>query len=192
MGLDLVTRAAEPLMGLAEAKLHCRVDDSMTDDDGHILMLVQAATDHLETVTARALVTQTWDWTLDRFPAWEMEVPKPRLQSVTSIAYVDTDGASQTLSSSLYTAAVTSERGRITPAYGESWPSTRSVMEAVTIRIVAGYGSPADVPEPLKNAAKLLLAHWYNTREPVAFGGSPKSIPLTFAAIVAPYKSHRF
>src|SRR4030067_860491 len=84
-----------------------------------------------------ALITQTWELYLDAFPAWEIRVPKPTLQSITSIVYTDTDGILQTLAGSMYLVDNKSEPGRITPAFGEVWPVTRAQINAVIVRFVA-------------------------------------------------------
>src|SRR3990167_7420015 len=100
-----------------------------------------------------------------------IELPLPPLRSVTSITYVDQDGTTQTLSSTLYTVDSSSEPARITPAYGEVWPSTRDQVNAVTVRFVAGYdpGSPADyranVPWGIKFGLLQILTDMYETRQ---------------------------
>lgn len=60
--------ASEPVT-LAEAKLHLRVETGMTDDDTLISALIVAARQVAETITRRALITQTWRLVLDQFPA---------------------------------------------------------------------------------------------------------------------------
>ena len=90
--------------------------------------------------TRRAFITQTWDWLFDAFPASGLKVPKPPLQSVTSITYIDTDGNSQTLAATEYRVDNSTEPGRITPAFSKVWPVTRAVTNAVTVRIVVGFG----------------------------------------------------
>lgn len=103
---------------------------------------------------------------LDRFPPWEISVPKPTLQSVTSITYVDTDGATQTLPPSAYLVDSKSEPGRITPAYGLVWPTTRWQTGAVTIRFVAGYADSASVPACIKQWMLVRLGTlWLNRAE---------------------------
>lgn len=55
--------------------------------------------------------------------------------------------------------------GRIDLANGASWPSVRSRRDAVRIRFVAGYGNAAQVPDPFRSAAKLLLGDLFEHRE---------------------------
>jgi len=178
---ESVAPAAEPFTA-AEAKLHLRVDSS--DDDTYISALIKAARKKLEADTGRALITQTWKLILDRFPDSDDEailMPKAPLQSVSSITYVDTDGVTQTWDSSEYRVDTDSVPGRITPAYNQSWPTTRSVTGAVTITFVAGYGnSSQNIPDDLRHAMRLLIGHWYENREEVVAGVSIAQVPQAY------------
>ena len=82
-----------------------------------------------------------------------------------SVVYIDTDGATQTVSSSVYDVDIDQEPGRLRLAYSESWPSDRrSTPNSVIIRFVAGYGDADAVPETIKAAIKLLVGHLYEHR----------------------------
>lgn len=156
---------AEPLT-VAEAMIHLNVDSINMGAvvDPYITNLIAAARVTAERITRRALITQTWDLFLDEFPPWEMWIPKPILQSITSITYVDTDGATQTLAASKYLVDIKSEPGRITPVFGEVWPVTRAQTNAVTVRFVAGYGSAAAVPAGIKQWMLVRIRQMYDHR----------------------------
>lgn len=180
----LVTAPADEPIIVNDVKAQSIIEivDDDTVIDGHIT----AARQHIENITNRALVTQTWDLFLDWFPE-VIEVPKSLLQSVTSISYVDTDGASQTLESSVYTVDTDTDPGRIYLAYNQSWPSIRAIRHAITIRFVAGYGDANSVPRAIKQAMLLMVAHYYENREAV----SPvqlNDIPMGVHALLAPYR----
>jgi len=49
---------------------------------------------------------------------------------------------------------------------------------------------PASVPQALKHAVLLLVAHWFETRLPVAFEGA-NEIPFTVGVLIAPYRRFR-
>ena len=178
MSLSLVSAAAAEPVTLVEAKAFLNV--TTADDDTLITSLIAAARAEIDGEDGwlgRALVTQTWDLLLDRFPGGSLRnpwsaifAPLPPLQSVTSLKYLDTAGVEQTLATAKYTVDAKSEPGRIVPAYGESWPSTRDVPNAVTLRFVAGYGAAAAVAEPLKRWIKSRVATLYGFREPVVVG----------------------
>ena len=154
--------SVEPL-DLAEVKLQRRV--SGTDDDVELSRLISGARQYAENYTGRSFITQTWDLFLDKFES-KIEIPMPRLQSVTTVKYTDTDGNQQTLSSSLYTVNTNAEPGYIIPAYNESWPDIRDVPDAVEIRYIAGYGDAStDVPEDLRHALLLMIGEWNENTE---------------------------
>jgi len=161
MSLFLVTAPTVEPVSLQEAKLHLRVDADVTDEDALIAPLIEPARDYAETFTHRAFLTQTWDDKYDSFPCdgGPIWIPKAPTISVTSITYIAQDGTSATWSSALYTTDLPvgpkARRGCIVPAYGQSYPSTRDVPNAVVVRFVAGYGATATtVPEMVKVCIK--------------------------------------
>ena len=157
--------ATEPVT-LAEAKLHLRVDGS--DDDDLITELIKSARRFCEKFQNRAFITQTITAKMDEFSD-PIVLPMPRLISVTSVKYYDEDGVQQTLASSYYDVDTTSEPGKITLAYNQSWPTIRGIHHSVEVIYTAGYGAAAsNVPEEVKSAMKLLLGHLYEHRETVS------------------------
>jgi uncharacterized phiE125 gp8 family phage protein len=151
MSLYLVTAPAAEPVSLADVKLHLRVDSTAEDD--LIAGLITAARDYLEAFTRRAIPRQTWDWKLDAFPCGsEFYLPKAPCASVTSITYIDTDGTSQTLATSVYDTDLPTgpmaRAGRVFLKYQQVWPQTRSIPNAVTVRFVAGYADSATDPYP--------------------------------------------
>ena len=177
MSLALVVGPAAEPISLAEAKRHLRIDD--TSSDTHVAALIMAARDHVETYCRRALITRTLDWRLDHFPAsGSLYLPSPPLRSVTSITYVDTAGATQTWTSTLWTSDIYSEPGRIQPAYGEVWPSTREQPNAATIRFKAGYATKftATAADDILTAAGHVLATGDLTR---LYMSGPESVAAT-------------
>lgn len=195
MSLFLVTAPEVEPVTAAEAKLHLRVDGS--DEDELITALIVAAREYVENFTHRALIYQTWDLKLDGFPCWNEAIwlPKAPASSVTSVTYVDANGVTQTWSSSLYTTdfptGVQARRGRIVPAYGQYFPDTRRVINAVTVQFVAGYGaSGSAVPAGLKSAMKILIGTWFGPgRQGVQVGNIVNVIPQTVDSLLWPFKS---
>ena len=152
----------EPVV-LEEAKTHLRVEHD--DDDSYISDLCRIARQWVEMYQRRALITQTITLYLADWPSM-IYLPRPRLQSVTSIYYTDTGGTNTLLSSSYYTVDTIHEPGRIYEAWSYSWPSARPIDKAITIVYVAGYGdAAANVPDVTKHAIKLLIGHWYENRQ---------------------------
>lgn len=187
MGLTLVTAPATEPLTTAEAKAHLRVDSS--DEDTYIDALVKAARQHIEEDLGRALITQTWDYTLDAFPSdgSAIQIPRPPLVSVTSVSYVDTAGATQTVTASDYVVNTGKRKGEITLAYGAAWPATRQQANAVTIRFVAGYGAASAVPETIKTALRLTLGDFFDLRSGSIVGTIHATNPAV-AALLGPYR----
>lgn len=177
-----------------EAKAHLRVD---VDDENLLIdTLRQAARELVETITQRALITQTWDLKLDDFPWWyePIWVPKPPIASITSVTYVDQGGTTQTWSPTLYTTDLPTgphaRAGRIDPAFQQIYPVTRFIPNSVTVRFVAGYGAASDVPAGLRAAMKLLIGNWYMNREAGAIvRASADILPFGVDALLWPFKS---
>ena len=184
MGLvRTVAPTLEPV-SLPEALKQLRIEDEDGADElGSIQALVQAATEYAEEYTGRQFVTATYQLSLRRF-ADEIRLPRPPLQSVTEIQYVDQDGQVQTLDASTYDVDTTTSPGRILRAYGYSWPSVRSQEGAITITYVAGYGAPDAVPQVVRQAIKILCEHWYGFREAVVTGFVPRSVPHSFESLL--------
>ena len=191
MPLVLVTPPASEPVSLAEAKAHLRVDH--TDDEALIAALVTAARDLVESSTGRVLVTQTWRLDLAGFPAGagEIELPKPPCASVTSVAYTDPSGASQTLAGSDWT--LVSDTGpraaaaRLMPTSGTVWPVTQDIANAVRITFVAGYGAASAVPKSLNAVLLLLLGDLYASREAQTMQAALNANP-TVDRLLGPYR----
>lgn len=161
------------LTGSMGVKRHLRIDADDTDFDDLLAELIRAAREAVEHDADVCLLTQSWELTLDSFPSSSdtaIELPKRPAQSVTSISYVDTNGDTQTWDEDEYQVDVSStvRRGRVRPAYGMDWPTTRDQLGAVRIEFVAGYGdTAADVPRLLKQAMLLWIAASHELPEAV-------------------------
>lgn len=179
MALKLITAATALAVTLVEAKAHLRVDTS--DDDTLITAMITAATEAAEQATGRAIMAQTWELTLDAFPA-ALELTRVPVDSITSVTYVDLDGTDQTLSALLYSLDNADDFGPayVVPAYGTEWPETRDEINAVQVRYAAGYADAAAVPESIKSWIKLQVGAMYENRESETVGVG-KAVHLGFA-----------
>lgn len=189
MTIKIVTEPIEDPVTLQEAKDHLRVDISA--DDGVIRSLIQAARETAETITRRALITQTWNYILDVWPDSDrIKIPLPPLQSVSSITYKGTDGSTSTFAASSYIVDTNSEPGQVVLAYGESWPGTALYpVGGITVQFVAGYGDdPQDVPQQIRQAMLLLIGHWYENREDSVGVGNVQRIPMGATSLLWPHR----
>lgn len=187
MSLTLVTAPTQDPVSLAEARAQCKVD--VSDDDALIVGYLLAARQYVEIYTRRALITQTWDQVADELGS-EIVLCKPPVQSVTSVKYLDEAGTEQTLASNQYR-LISRDTGEavIVPAYGVTWPTPQAVERAVTVRFVAGYGSgPSAMPETIRQAILLMVAHWYKNRETTA-AQDLKEIPMGAESLLFPHRA---
>jgi uncharacterized phiE125 gp8 family phage protein len=163
--ISVSTKASHYPITVEEAKEHLRVTD--TNSDSYIQDLIAMVTEYVEGVTGRTLITTQYTWKLDTFPCDQyLYVPKPPLQAVSSITYIDTDESTQTWGSTYYTVDSHSIPARLTPAYQETWPITLNVPNAVTITYTAGHSSHlGGVPGGIKHAIKFLVAHYWSNRQ---------------------------
>jgi uncharacterized phiE125 gp8 family phage protein len=184
MAIRLITAPTVEPVTLAEAKAHCRVDHD--DDDARISAYIAAARNDCEEWTARAFITQTWELVIDEFPTNEIMIPKPPLQSVTSIKYDDGAGVEQTLGITDYEVDAASQPGWIVPVI-TGWPTSLwTGINAVRIRYVAGYdpdtNSPIDyaanVPPSIKQAMLLQIGEYYDNREDIIVGTVVNKLPV--------------
>lgn len=188
MGLTVKTAPTSEPLTTAEAKLHCRIDADETEENDYVGSLVKAARLWVENVTWRTLITTTFELRLDQFCDTPILVPRPPLQSVAHIKYLDTNGTLQTWNSANYEVDIYGTPGRIRPIATGSWPNVGAYQNAVLIEFDAGYGDdPEDVPEDLRVAMKMMVAHWYRQRESVGIANL-KSVPLAVPHLVAPYQ----
>lgn len=184
----LKTDAATEPITTAEAKAHCRVTSS--DDDTYIDTLIATGRKWLEGEIKRALITQSWYLYLDAFPD-VIYLPMPPAITVTTFKYEDTDGATQTVTSTVYQTDVKTEPARIALAEGQSWPDVQSdTMNVVELDYTAGYGAASTVPADLKHIIKLAVKLHYDLREPIVTGTiiSEYKGGASLRALLAQYK----
>jgi uncharacterized phiE125 gp8 family phage protein len=193
--LELITGpTSEPVL-TDDAKLWTVIGNDA--DDALLNMLIPAARAHVERITGKALLEQTWKLWLDSFPGGDyFEIPKAPVSSVTSIKYYQADGsAAVTISPSVYEVDTYSTVPRVVLAYQQSWPvailrSTRGVE----VEFVAGYEDfdhlAASQDVELRLPILMLVAHWYANREAVSMERmvTPATVPLAFDALVQNHK----
>lgn len=189
MALKLKTGPTSEPITLPNAKAHLRV--LSPDEDTLIRDLLKAARETLEIATGRAFMSQTWELFLDKFPERNSPIKLFRVpvQSITTLAYIDTDGASQTLTEVTdFVLDAKNEPARIVPAVDKTWPSTETIVNAVTVTFLTGYTSAALVPHGIKAAIKLLLGHRFEHRESVVMGGAPAALPMGVESLIAQHR----
>jgi hypothetical protein len=139
MTSTLIAGPGEEPVTLAEAKAFCRIDGS--DEDALVEALIAAARLQVESLTGRALVTQSWRLTLDCAPRL-VELPVIPVASL-----------------------LAAPEGAVLQGDAVLLPEP---VDDLSIDYTAGYGDAADVPADLKQAVLTLVAYWYENRDALA------------------------
>jgi uncharacterized phiE125 gp8 family phage protein len=186
----VTTPPGELPVKLANAKMQCRRTDT-TAEDALLEDLIAQATATVEKFTGRALITQTLEVSFWGFPCGRvLELPRPQVQSVTSVKYFDEAGVEQTLSSGAYHVDTRGEaRGRIVLHADYSWPTVQLYRpNSVIVRYVAGYGGAAAVPQPICQAILLYVEAFYGRAVSAATQFGPMNTLIAAAErLLEPY-----
>lgn len=183
---------ATAILTTAEAKAHCKVDHS--DEDTLIDALISTATTYLDGysgVLGRALITQTWKIETGAF-CDKLRLPVGDLIAVSSVKYYDTGNTQQTLASTVYGAYTDAQGPFLAEKPDQDWPDIYDRRDAIEVIWTAGYGAAAtSIPQAIRQAALLMIGHWYENREAVSIGESVAEIPLAATALIEPYRMNR-
>jgi uncharacterized phiE125 gp8 family phage protein len=183
----IVTTAAtgEPIEA-EDAIAHVRAQGA--GDDVEIAAMVATARAVVESRTGTKLFTQTVTLQTDDW-ADLGALPVAPVQSITSVTYTDTDGASQTLGGSVYEARLYGLEPAIVLKYNQTWPTIRQGSQIVVVAVV-GYGAAGTQPPETLHAMRLIVADLYAFRETAQIGSVSGKIPST-ATVDALLANHK-
>jgi len=189
MSMLLVAPAVEPIT-LAEAKQFLRVEHD--DDDDLIASLIMGARYYVEIQTRRALITQSLRLTLDVWPASGcIELLPAPVKTLDAVRVYKRDGSTLAIDPGSFTLDKNDAPARLGFRYGVlviAPPSPERFIGGIEIDITCGYGDePEDVPEPLRQAIRMIVAQWYENRAIVG-DGEVAVLPLGAPALIAPYR----
>ncbi|MEM6415004.1 MAG: head-tail connector protein [Pseudomonadota bacterium] len=179
MALVQITPPSEEPVTLTALKAHLRVTGS--SEDTLISGLGIAARRTLEARYALGMVSQDWRVTADIPVASDIQLPLSPVAAVTSVS-ITHNGTTTVLGTADYDVEI-GHMGSI------RLKSTVSA-ETISIEFIVGWTDASSVPEDIKLAIKMLVAHYFEHREAVdseTFHAGPESI----AALMAPYKRVR-
>ncbi len=192
MNVNIITPPTSEPVTLDEAKSHLRVE--VPDDDLLIGALIMAAREEVERRTWHSLMTQTLEVVYDFWPLKRyIELPRPPLQSVTSVIYRDANNTPTTWDAGDYLVAADQIPGKVVPQWGKHWPSlTLAPVSGITIRFVAGWSNAANVPKLLKQAMLLLIGLWYENREEGSAARAWRELPFGVDAILSSFRKRAY
>jgi uncharacterized phiE125 gp8 family phage protein len=148
--------------------------------------LISASRIHVEAQTRRALVTQNWRITLDAWPAdGRLQVRPAPLRTLAAVRVYDAGGVAHAVDTESFVVDAAGSELAFAP-WALAQPGR--LAAGIELDVAVGYGDAAsDVPEPLRQAIRLLIGHWYENRGLAALG-AVTILPSTVAALIAPYR----
>ncbi len=191
MALALTSGPVLEPITVSEAKAHLRLDGSA--EDILIGSLIVTSRLHVEAALGLALITQGWRLTLDRWPEGREPVrfPLRPIASVTSVTVFAADGTPTLVPSEHYLLDGHALSPRLIP-HGNGWPQPGRAANGIEIEFEAGTADAAeDVPGPIRHAILLLVAHWYEHRDPLEIGQAAAAIPAAVSDLLKPYREVR-
>jgi len=207
--LNLVTPPAVEPLTLEEVENYLKVDDTIDDlEKNYISSLITLAREYCEGRQKRAYITQTWEMALQEFPCRHtdalndyeetdiIEIPKGNLQSINSFVYKDLYGNAKTLDENVdYIVSKRGIVGKVCPPYACIFPTVPLwPLDPIIINFTCGYGDDGTkVPFKVKQAMKLLISHWYNTRIVINSSNASvsKEIEFTVSALLGVDKIYK-
>ena len=162
--------ALDPLY-LSEVKMHAHVD--LDDEDPVIVRYIEAATDLVEEMAGKRLVSQTWKQTQGLAAGTScVELTVHPVQSITAIQYLDADQVEQSATVGDFNLYSDENRATLVPSHGNSWPAMFDRPDTLRITFLTGFAALYDIPPALVQAVALLTAHYIEHRSAV---GDPRA-----------------
>lgn len=200
MGVVVIS-PPEPLVDLALAKKHLRVEEDETGDDALIAAYIAAASSHIDGPggwLGRAIGPQTLELRRSAFAdgdGSDIALPYSPVIDVLSVRYLDDAGVLQTVDPAAYEVT----RGNVlAPTFNSVWPVARRAADTVRIHYRAGYvedpeADPliAAVPPAITAAVLLMVGDLYANRETGVVGTVSADVKMstTVDALLAPYRT---
>ncbi|MDN5928908.1 MAG: head-tail connector protein [Hyphomicrobiales bacterium] len=179
--------AVEPVT-VAEAKAQLRIGHDGEDD--FINGLIRAAREEVEARAGVAMIAQDWRLALDRWPRFgRVALLRHPVVEILSVTVYGAEGEASLVDPSTYEADLVSRPARL---YFTTRPEPACIMNGIEIDFAAGFGADAkSVPERLKRAILVLVAHWYEFRAGFSAGDQPVSIPPEFERLISSFRRGR-
>jgi len=182
--------ALEPL-SLPEVKAHLKVDTILDDD--LLTRLILTARQQVESLIDKVLISQSWKIYLDNWPAdGEIKLPVCPVMQVDDLRTYSADDIAAVVDPSHYYVDLAATPQRLVLRGSRTWLKPGRSVNGIEIEVTAGYGSDGDsVPAPLREAMLLLIAQWYENRQPDCESHPSTPVPAILQQLFAPYKKVR-
>ncbi|MFZ2101367.1 MAG: head-tail connector protein [Oricola sp.] len=185
MTYALIAPPAAMPVTLAEAKAHLRVTSDTEDET--IAALIAVATQYLERDTGQALIDQQWRAWFDRVPCdGVLELMRSPVRGIAAVTIYDVHGNATVLDGSDYYVNLVARPARVRLA-----DTVTAAMRAngIEVDFSVGYGEAGtDVPDMLKRAILVMVAHWYEFRGVFDAADQPVSVPALYARLTRHFR----
>ncbi len=192
----------------ADISISSRTGTLTADDQTYVTSLIVSAVNRFERETGRALITQTWQMSLEPEArpsraafvrmqispfAWSgiggsVELRPNPVQSVTEILAYDTENNDTPVDTDVYRLDNLSTPARVLLNTGQSWPTGLRAANSMVVEYVTGYGDAAAVPDDIKTALRIMVANWWEHRESLIVGTISAEIPGLVREIMQGYR----
>jgi uncharacterized phiE125 gp8 family phage protein len=126
------------------------------------------------------LISQSWRAIVETWPAGGLILPVVPVISVDAVRAIDAEGVATVLDSEDYA---------FDPADFSLTLDQVTTTDRYEIDFTAGYGtSGVDVPQPPRQAIRLLVTHWYENRAAVTLADTTAETPLGYRELIQPYR----
>lgn len=192
------TASTELAISVADAKRHLHIEQIETYYDADIEAYIRTAQEYVEEFTNLTLFDTNIVVTWNRFPessTGALTLPAWPVDSISQIEYIDESGATVSIDENAEVqSSFASTPAFILPLPGEEWPATQpDRVDAVSVNFTAGYGTTsATVPHRIKQAIKLLVAHWFKNREAVLTVTISKELELAVHSLLNQIRVNEF
>jgi len=185
MATSILTPPISAPVSLLEVKRHLRIESD--DDDDYLNDLIASSTSHLESVSGLKLITQTWRQYLDCLPnSSSIRLEVSPVRSITELRVFGENGLANPVPLQAMELDSVSTPPRLLV---KSQLASGQHFNGIEIDMVAGFGDTSlDVPDGLRRALLLLIAHAFEFRGAVPINQQPASEPHGFQTLIAPYK----
>ena len=110
------------------------------------------------------------------------------MQSIDALRAYAGDGTFMALPLSGFSFDLVSRHPRVIRRQGTPTPEPGRRLNGIEIAVTCGFGAQhADVPAPIRQALLLLVAHWYEHRDPGEIGTSEAHVPQAVTALLHPW-----
>jgi uncharacterized phiE125 gp8 family phage protein len=154
--------------------------------DAYITTLLAAAVNYLDGysgVLGRCMVSQSWRQDFDDFSSC-LNLPQVPVSEITSVTYIDTDGATQVVDPSDYQLVSKVAEAYVIFDSDYTLPALNVDGPSVSVTYVAGFGDAEAVPAVMKQIIFLLVRHWFDNPSAVVVGVPAQAMPFAIDALI--------